>query len=473
MYKSFFNYIYPSLIRACASLFITIPVSTYYLEPKDFGIIGIITVFSALIVPLSAIGTGWVIGANYYKLKEQEQGELIFNTLLVEVLIRSLWIFIFAGAGIFLLPVLIKSYEKSFLLYFWIFLLAEWLNGVWEIVSYTIVLQKKSRTYAFLEITQILSGVLFLIVCLAVLHLKTISLVLANLGNSLAGFLFSLIYIRKYIVRKIRKKWINEALRLSLPLVPVNLMNIVSNSIDRFFIERWLGLSQLGIYTHSLSYKNMFMMSTRAFSKTSSPEMLEGMSCNDNAKLDCTRVFLKKWFGLLTIAGTAVALFSKEAVAFLTHGKFTAAAPLVSLWFMILLIYSFGIPYNQFLFIHKKIKFVFASELILGFISWLFIAIAIKFFGLKGAVISILLYFLFLYLIRKGYAMHLGCGNFEGIYFWVSVIFILAAYFLSLLLPSIGMRVLMVILFSLSGFLFFGLSGHWKNKNSTKLFNVL
>ncbi|MFA5410235.1 MAG: oligosaccharide flippase family protein [Candidatus Omnitrophota bacterium] len=445
------------MIRACASLFITVPVSTYYLGPKDFGIVGIITVFSALIVPLSAIGTGWVIGANYYKLKQQEQGELIFNTLLVEVLIRSLWIFIFAGAGIFLLPVLIKSYEKSFLLYFWIFLLAEWLNGVWEIVSYTIVLQKKSRTYAFLEITQILSGVIFLIVCLVVLHLKTISLVLANLGNSLAGFLFSLIYIRKYIVRKIRKKWINEALRLSLPLVPVNLMNIVSNSIDRFFIERWLGLSQLGIYTHSLSYKNMFMMSTRAFSKTSSPEMLEGMSCNDNSKLDYTRAFLKKWFGFLTIAGTAVALFSKEAVAFLTHGKFTAAAPLVSLWFMILLIYSFGIPYNQFLFIHKKIKFVLASEVILGFVSWLFIALAIKFFGLKGAVVSVLLYFLFLYLIRKGYAMHLGCVDFEGIYFWASLALIYVLIILNISSLAFYIRILIYFLLSITVLLVFGL----------------
>ena len=460
MYKSFLTYISPSIARAFISLLVIVPLSTYYLDPKDFGIVGIITVFSGLILPLSAIGTGWVIGGNYYKLNSKDQGELIFNALIVEVAIRTLCIIVFAITGTYLLPILIKSYERVFLLYFWLFLAAEWLNATWEIVSYTIVLQKKSVIFACLEITQILTSVLVLIICLAGLHLKTISLVLSNLGNSIAGFLFSAIYIRKYLLPRLRRRWIKEAFRLSLPLVPVNLMNIVSSSLDRFCIERFIGLTQLGIYTHSLSYKNMFMMSTRAFSKTASPDMLEGMTTNDHSKLDYTKKYLKGWFGLLAVTGAGVSLFSHEIIKILTHGKFTSAAPLVSLWFIILLIYSFGLPYNQFLFIRKKIKFVFFSELILGLLSWGAIALAVKFFALMGAVTAILSYFFFLYIIRKYYAIHLGCISFEGPYFWITLFFILTAFFLSRLMPFLYLKVCIFIILATFAVLFFGLNNY-------------
>jgi O-antigen/teichoic acid export membrane protein len=423
--KNFFYYLSPSVLTGIISLFIIVPVSTYYLEPKDFGIIGIITVFSGLVVPFSSIGVGWVLGSNYYKVNAQERGKLIFNTLVLGIILRTFWVVIFWLCGLLFLPRLIRSYEDTYILFFCLFLIAEWFKSVWEIVSYTIVLQKRGNIFAFLDITQVLSHLAVLVVCLAILRLKTISLVLAYLGSALGGFLFSVIYIRKYIAPKISAKWLKEIIKLSLPVIPLNIFEVISNSLDRFFIERWVSLSGLGIYTHSLYYRKMFMKPQKAFSRTYSPEVLEAISEGNGVKLEKARDYLKKWFGLLAIVGMGVVLFAKEAIDLLTHGKFTAAAPLVSLWFILILIYSFGIPYTQFLFIHKKIKFVFLSEMILSIISWIIIVLSVYFFGAMGAAVSILLYFFSLNSIRKIYAMRLGCINFEGANYWIPVILIL------------------------------------------------
>jgi len=463
MIKNFIHYFYPTIIRGVINLFVVVPVSTYYLEPKDFGIVGIITVFSGLVVSFSSVGVGWVLGGNYYKISEEDRKELVFNTLLVGIGLRTIWVIFFGIGGFLFLSKFIKSYENIFILYFWLFLVAEWLNSIWEVVYYVIVLQKKGRIFAFLDITQALSNLFVLITCLVIFHLKTISLVLANLGSAIAGFLFSIFYIRKYIIMKIRIKWIKETVKLSLPVIPFNIFENISVSIDRFLIQRWISLSRLGIYTHSLSYKDMFMVPFKAFSRTYSPEVLESISNNDNFKIENAKSFLKKWFGLITIAGFGVVLFSKEVINILTHGKFVDAAPLVSLWFILILIYSFGVPYTQFFFAHKKMKFIIFSDMILGVFSWVLTALFVKFFGIMGATISVLLYYFTLHFVRKIYAMRLGCDNFEGMSFWICVSLLLGLIILNVSHCLTFVKVFIFLALSLIISLYFGLFNYLKN----------
>lgn len=429
MKKNFIHYLYPSVLRGVIGLLIVVPLTTYYLEPKDFGVVAIITVFSGFVTPLSSVGVGWVLSGNYYRLSSRERGELIFNMLCVGLLLRTFWVVIFGATAFSFLPIVIKSYENIFLLFFWIFLLGEWFNSVWEVTSYTMVLQKKGRMYALLDMTQILSNLIVLIVCLVIFRLKTISLVLAYLGIALGGFMFSAIYIRKYIVPRIRKKWIKEIIKVGFPTIPHNLFEIISNSIERFLIARWIGLSQLGIYSHSLQYRRMFMMPFKAFSRSCSPEILEGIIQKDETKINFIKDILKKWFGLLTLVGAGIILFSEDIIRILTHGKFTKAAPLVSLWFILILVYSFGLPYMQFLLANKKIKFIFWSDMIIGAISWGIIALFVKSFGIFGATISIILYFLMLYSVKKMYSIRLGSLNFEGYHFIFTLILLLCLMF--------------------------------------------
>jgi O-antigen/teichoic acid export membrane protein len=445
--KNFFYYLSPSVLTGIISLFIIVPVSTYYLEPKDFGIIGIITVFSTLVVPLSSTGIGWVLPGNYYKINAVEKGELIFNMLFLGMLLRAFWVVIFGVSGSLFLPKFIKSYEPVFLSYFWIFLLAEWFNYTWQLTAYTIMLQKKGKIHAFLDTIKIVSRVAVLIICLAVFGLKVISLAWAYLAAALSGFVFSVIYIRKYIVPHIKMRWIKEIAKLGFPTIPLNLFEIISNSIGRFFIERWIGLSRLGIYTHSLDYKKAFMLPHRAFLKSYAPGILEVFSKRALVDTTAAKNILKKWFGLLALVGVFISLFSREAINILTHGKFIDAAPLVSLWFIIILIYTLGISYNQFLLANKKNKFIFCSEIILGIISWGIIALFVKFYGIIGATVSVLLYFFILYLVRKIYAMRLGCENFERQYFNVALIMLLLLiYLVNVFLPSLLVKILILLL---------------------------
>jgi len=214
-------------------------------------------------------------------------------------------------------------------------------------------------------------------------------------------------------------KWIKEIIKRGLPNIPVNILEIIPNSLGRLFIERWSGLATLGIYSHSLYYRRTFLMVFKAFSNSYSPEIVEAASCGDKQKMLKMRKIINDWTGFLGIIGTGVCLFSLEVIGFLTHGKFIQAAPIVSLWFVLIMVYFFGVPYLQYLLAKKKNRIVFLSEVIPGLLFCGLTVLFVKFFGMIGAAVSIILYFFSTRLVRRIYAVKLGCIVFERKSFWV------------------------------------------------------
>jgi len=435
MKKNFLYYLSPSVLTGILSIFVIVPVSTYYLDPADFGIVAIITFFSALVVPLSSTGVVWVLSGSYYKITKQERKELVFNLFFVGIVLRTFWLLLFALAGTFALPKLVRSYEPVFLNFFYILLAAEWFNAAWELVSYVIILQKKARLHAALDLVRFFSRLLVLLLCLSVFKFKAVSLMFAYFGMAVGGFIFSVLYIRKHIAVRLRRRWIKEVVTVGFPTIPLNLFEVISNSIARFFIEHWVGLSRLGIYSHSQDYKKMFILPQRAFAKSYSPEILQVFSGNSTVKIETMKSVLRRWFGILALSGTAVVLFSKDIIAILTHGKFTQAAPLVSLWFILIVIYAFGVPYTQFLLVNKKNKLIVVSQIILGILSWGVIALGVKFFGIVGATVATLLYFFAVHFVRKVYSLRLGCKSLEGNYFSITLILLVSLVFVVSIWP--------------------------------------
>ena len=431
MKKNFLYYLSPSIVRGGIGLFVIIPVSTHYLDPEHFGAFAIVSVFTGLLLPLSSLGVGWVLGGNYYRINLEERKELVFNVLFFEMVLRAFWAIIFVALGLFFLPNLINLFQKEYYTFFVILLVADCLNGVNEIGSYVLVLEKKGKTHALLEITEVWSNLLVLLFCLAVFDLKAISLVLAYFGAALGRFVFCLINLRHLVTLRLRLKWFKEIYRLGFAGIPLNLFDRVSSSIERFFIERWVGIGKLGIYSHSVNYQRIFIKVFKAFSRSFSPELLDGISNEDAKKIARVREVVKKWFGLVTIAGIGVCFFSKPIIKFLTHDKFTEAATLVNAWTIVILIYSFGVPYTQFLLAHKKIKFMFISDITTGVVSWVITALLVKYFSIVGAAAAILIYFFMLYTSRKIYCLRLGVANFEGYSFWISLTIIIVAMFIS------------------------------------------
>ena len=384
-----------------------VPVITYYLDPKDFGLFAILSAITMPIGPLASTGVSWVLSSNYYLIDEAERKSLMFNILLLDFILKSFWVVLFWITASVILPAIVKDFDPRYLFYFKVLLISTLLNTFWPSVSFLIILQNKGSLHAVLEITQWAAGAVAAVIGLVFFKWTTIVLFLIPLASAAISLISSLWYIRKHIRPDIKKKWLIEIFKVGMPTIPISSLEVIANITDRYFIQRWLSLSQLGIYSHSQSYRNIFTMCMRAFSRTIVPPLLEAFA--KDLEVKNVKETLTIWYGLLGLAGIFIALYSYEIVNILTHGKFVAAAPLIPLWFLLILSFTFGMPYTNFLLVRKKNAFLAYSFVVVCPLFIGITAFSVYAFGLIGGVISTVSSNFAIHLFRRTYAKKLGC----------------------------------------------------------------
>lgn len=408
MNVNFVYYLLPHLAKAVVGMIVVVPLMTYYLNPGDYGVAAILTVIIMVMQALANTGAPFVFYAHYFRIDQLERKILLFNVVISEVLLKSIWAIIFFILAPILLPLVVREYTSEYQLYFQIALLTSVFSGLWPTISTVIMLEKKGKIYAIIELVQQLITVIAAFVFLVVFQLRTVVLFLVPLVVSLFAGMISLWYIRHDLRLCFRFSWIQEIVRRGmLPSIPLAFSDIIAGGFDRYFIQRWRSLFDLGIYTHSRSYQGMFNTGTKSFNRVFIPEILQ-MFAGQQTPTNIKRMLLI-WYTLLGIGGVFLSLFSFEVVNLLTHGKFVAAAPLIPIWFLLPFIYSFGIVYTQYLQFHKKTLFLAHTGLI---ISALFVgvtALLVYFFNIYGAAIAVVLYSFIIQLAQRWYARKLGC----------------------------------------------------------------
>lgn len=426
--KNFFYYILPSIVSALIGIFL-IPITTFFLDPKDFGIFAILNAFVMPVTALSSTGATWVLGANFFKVHGDEHKSFIFNLLFFDFLLKFLWIGVLWFVAPILLPHLVNGYETIYQSFFRFSLITIFLSAFTASISYSLVLNRNAKMHTLIEITGPVSSAIITIVCLYFLRLTTISLFIGPLGGEILSAVLGIWIVRNNVKFHLQKKWFKEIFVVGMPSIPMELVNLLANLSDKFFVQRFLNLPSLGIYSHSVNYKSIFGLGFKAFNRVFVPQALEKFSNGGNTEVIRKKIY--KWLGLAALGGAFIALFSGEIVNVLSHGKFMAAAPLVPLWYLIIFSYGFGTTYQQFLSVKRKNVYMTISGIVTGLFSILLVAFGVWKFGILGAVIGALLANLITQFSFMIYARKLGCSSIGEKAIFCTAAFVFIVYLLN------------------------------------------
>lgn len=422
MKENFFYFIFPSIVTGVFGFFLLIPVTTYYLDPADFGVFALLTALTMPIGPLSSTGVSWVLGGSFFKISAEQRRVLLFNVTLSDAVLKCFWVAIFWLAAPWILFYCLREVGPNYVFWFRLSLITVLLNAFWPTVSYHLVLSRKGSRHALFEILPWLAGTATTLFTLSVLGWKTDTLFWSPIIAGIVLLLMNLWHLWAEVTVRIDRTWLKEILTVGLPSVPASLVEMLRNSLDRIFLERWLSLDALGLYSHSLAYRNLFTVGTKAFSRVFSPHALEVFSKNqDHTPLD-TR--LNHWYTLIGVAGIPTVFFAEEVVGFLTHGKFTAAAFPVKIWFLLVLCFSYAIPYNSFLQEAKRTGFLATTDIVVNLV-FLGLAIpAIYWGGVAGAALNYVAGNFCLQLVRHHASVKYGCREFSQRGLWTAILFL-------------------------------------------------
>lgn len=259
---------------------VLLPLYTAYLEPSDLGAVGVLIALSAILVTILRGGVSSAFFRFYFDSKEASRRLLVLRT--------SFW-FTMASATVGLaLGLLLASPIADVLVDGRTNLVRAAFVGMWAQMNYeqlTALFRVEERSVAFLaaSLVNIAITVGATLVLVVALDQGALGVIAGNFTGTLAVYLGLLGYRREQLGLRLDRRLLREMQRFGLPLVPSALALIAINFSDRFFIERFAGLAEVGRYELGVRIASVTVLLLTAF-RTAWPAFAYSIEDEDEAR---------------------------------------------------------------------------------------------------------------------------------------------------------------------------------------------
>jgi O-antigen/teichoic acid export membrane protein len=258
LFKQSSIYMTGEFVRRCVG-FLMIPLYTRYLTPADYGILEILELFVVLAgvyFGLSAINDGMV--RIYHDYADRENQASVVSTAVFAVAGSSLLVAILAA--MLATPLASLSFGDGHLAWLIRAIFGATIFSSLTDISLTYLrLRERPGLYVVYSICQLIVNVLLNIYFIAHLRMGLAGFVVAKLVVSTAGSAYLLVLVFRESGFKWRPETAKRIARFAGPLIVSSGSIVIIHFADRFFVNHFGTLSDVGIY--ALAYKLGFMVS--------------------------------------------------------------------------------------------------------------------------------------------------------------------------------------------------------------------
>lgn len=411
--------------------FFLLPLYTRYLTPDDYGILAVVTAINGFLSILFMLSLNGAINRFYFEYRENPALlQEFWGTVLTFILILSISFgVILLAIGEFLLKPAIGDIP------FWPFVAM----GVGAVIFqpffniYLSLLQTTEQSFAYgvYSIVQFLISVLLIISLVVFAGWGAEGPLAGTLFVAILFFLISFWGMRNQIKFGIKWKYLKEALRYSLPLVPHDLSGQLSSVVGRIFLNSMISTASAGLYNIGFAFGSMMVLITTSVNRAYVPVSMDVLTTKDPQQIDQLKKMGIALIVFYCLIGTAISLFSKEIIMIFTTKSFYESYPVVP--FLTFAFVLHGIYYvlsNILFFIKSATRFVAIGTFTGSFMNIILSLFLIPILGLIGAAVS--------YLVAEGIMLLIvaSIGHRYDIIKWPYFLIIII-FFISLLV-SIG-----------------------------------
>ncbi len=289
--------------------FIVFPVLTTYLLPADYAIINYINTVNTLLTILCFLSLNTYYLVHYYRIEGPlEQSRLIGN---LSIFVMSLNV-LFTLFMFFIGPSVFRFIGSNidFYPYLAIGLLTNFFNLFSVLPSALYRVQEKPLPLTLLNVSRGALGMILTLILVARFGFKAEGVLYVNM---VVAAIFSILFIRitvKNMVWNVNWRQIKRALAFSLPLLPGSLAYYMITMSDRIFIDKYLSLDDLGIYSTASTLALILNIFSFGAYKAFEPYFFKTYGTIE-FKSRFTRVF-DVYFTLLLLGALGLGLFAKE-----------------------------------------------------------------------------------------------------------------------------------------------------------------
>ncbi len=371
--------------------FLLLPVLTKYLSTSDYGISSYINTVLTFLLVLTTLSVNTYTLRSYYKIKsEPERKKLLANMFLFLIG----WGAIMLCIEMLLFPVLLNmfSVKVPFYPFFFLALIINFFDVISVIPLVIYRVNEDAKGFVMLSVGRTILQ--YLLILLLVAYFK-MGLLGSFLGRLVACLPFAVIYfliIKKKGIFSINISQIKKALIFSLPLLPGALSFLVITILDRVILERFVSLSDLGIYSVAATLALTLNIVIQGLYRSFEQKIFR--THNSEGYREFVDKLFKIYIVSLYVPAFCITLFAREILLFFTTSQYYAAETYVVYLATAVIISGINIFLGTLLIADNRRKIVSYVSVISAVFSVIINLVLIKYFGVLGACIASILSFL-------------------------------------------------------------------------------
>lgn len=368
--------------------FILLPILTRYLAPSEYGEVAM---FQTLLGALGAFTGSVFVGAagrKYYdsNLNREELAEFIGSCIQLIVIFSTL-VFI-----------ILFIFQNQF---------SEWLSLKPTYIMFAVItaactaivsvrlgqwqVQKLALKFGILQISQSLVNMLLSLLFVVVMLKGAEGRINAQIITASIFLCISLFLLNKDHLLKVfvwRKDYIQEALKFGVPLIPHIAGGFLLMTVDRFVINREIGLAEAGIYMVAIQLTGAISIVFDAINKAYVPWLFEKLKEDDYQQKVKIVKFTYAWFGLILIGACLAFYIGPYIVVFIAGEQYSKAGEVIGWLALGQGFQGMYLMVTNYIFYSKRTGMLSIASLSSGLVNIILLFVLIRLLGLEGASIA-------------------------------------------------------------------------------------
>jgi O-antigen/teichoic acid export membrane protein len=369
--------------------FATLPLATLRLDARHYGTFALVTSIVAVGAAFATLGSSYRLAESFSGSDSVDQQQVVSAQMLASTAVTV------AACVVILIAwcvgrdhwVMFHSIPTTGL----VWACASSLGTVWwGVASEVLTLTARPRLFAAVAMLQSLVGTTTLLMALFLLDWLDTALFLAAFMSSLLAGGGALLVLKEFLTFRVSAPVWRRVRDGTTFLSLAALGEAGYAALERSLLATWANMTNLGLYAHSQMYRTMVAVPVKAVARSVWSDSLSEARAMDT-RFRRTGIVWSAAHAAIALCALVIGAFGFEIIGFITHGKFTAAAPWAAAGMAILLAQHLGKPQTAVVYasgLARPHSQVLIASTALGALCAL---VLIPRFGVWGAILAVLL----------------------------------------------------------------------------------
>jgi len=407
-----------------------LPLYTAVLTPADYGILDLLGTISVISSFIIVSGTDAAFGYYYFRKEFADEKKAIVASALYIRLLFSLAVVLLLFFGAPYLAELIFQKDYSILIRITALSLA--FSSVYFFLTELLRFEFRPWLYTIFSTSSVLVQVLLAIYFVLILKQGVYGAIMAGVLSYGLLFIVAVIYVFKRYGFIFSKKWFNNILKYGFPLIGTSIAVWILSSTDRYFLNHYTNLSEVGIYAVGMKVAGLLGMVSGTLQFAWGPFAAD-IQYETNARPIYAKVF-EIFFIINIVVIFVISMFSIDLLkAFTQPAYYSAKAVVPFLCLSTLLTSAYSLAASG-ISLAKKLLHTIWITLTAAAVNIIFNFIFTPIWGVVGAAFSLMIaYFVNFLLVlltsQKYYTIPYRYGKILMVFIPTSIIVSVSYYF--------------------------------------------